>query len=236
MLKRVFGAFLAAALALAPAAAQAQLTLTGAGKGSAAQGAGGGGGSSFTKFNSADKEADVTLSSADLVASIVTNTAAAGTHGVRSVDGIGSVKCHVEFTVSSNNGYPSGGHWFGLANSTFALNVTPQTSANAAALFGNEGFLYYNSAATSAGGSPTAGTVFALEADPTAENFQIKYTSGGAASSTRSYAGITGTVYIYAGAFRATADGLTISITMNAGQSAWSVTPTAGYEAACGTH
>jgi len=182
-----------------------------------------------TTIDGAKKAPSITLSGGDLVA-----TGGSGQGYALSVFGVSSGKASFEVTPAGLNGGTT--MWIGVSNlPTLPLADGPDEWAGAAA--SKRAGAYLNSGPIWSGGSPdhsydaictaTNGVAKRIEIDRDAGSWWIM----DATSRSGAYPLPAGAIYAALGFEGGTAGK---SLTLNAGQSAWSITPTAGFEAGLG--
>lgn len=173
----------------------------------------------MTTFNPSDKAAAVTLSNADLTASV------AGTVSVRATNGKSTGKWYCEITVDSGT-EPI----IGVANSTANINSYPGADSNGWAYY-RTGQKLNSGGAAAYGNTYTAGDVIGIAWD--ADNGKLFFSKNGtwqasgdpAAGTNAAYTGLSGTLMVIVG--RVTS---TVVFTGNWGASAFSASPPTGFD------
>ena len=169
-------------------------------------------------WNPLDKDADISLSGGNLVASI---TSANG--GIRGTQGRSSGHHYFEITVG---GAGSAIHMVGLGNASATLAAYPGFDANGWSYFAADGRKYTNATDAAYGASYAAGDVIGVAYDATAGT--ITFYKNGASQGT-AFTSISGTLYPMWGPGGSTAG--TRTATLNTGATAFAYSMPAGASA-----
>lgn len=173
----------------------------------------------FDTWNPADK-LDVTLSNADLTATIA---AGAGYRGARSIGGRTTGKLHFECTVN-NQGANFG---FGLANTSAPLNSYIGSDNNSIGFYPSGNIWRGNAIVGTVGGTFGNGAILEVEVDLDADTARFRRSSGTSWSSDISIVALgAGALHVFW-----TTDQTGEQITLNTGGTAFDGALSSGYSA-----
>ncbi len=178
--------------------------------------AGGGGGVTYATWNSADKNALITLSNSDLKANSVNNV-----RSLRATQGKSSGKWYWECTPDID-GVSQSRIVFGAGSSSASLSLYVGGDANGWGYGSYDGYRYHSGTGTATGITAPAGAVIGLALNMDAGELKVYRASTGATIYT--FTGLTGTIYpMCSGDFNAA------NVTANFGQSSFVMAVPSGF-------